>query len=122
MGEGRDSLEAFVAGKSAYSIALLKHFISRFTKVGKVTAIPAKTMIGIATDRRRIAYVTHIGRDFIRVVFPFPEPHASNLCFEKIAKVPGDVCQFNHHLRLMCEADINEEVYGFMKLAYELGK
>jgi hypothetical protein len=117
-----ESLEDFVAGKPAQSVALLHSFIDEFLRIGEVKAVPAKTMIGIATDRKRIAYVTRIGRDFIHVVFPFAAPHHNNLCFEKIAQVPGDGNQFNHHLRLYRKDDINVEVRGFMKLAYELGK
>jgi hypothetical protein len=118
----QESLEDFVAGKPAQSVALLHYFIGEFVRIGKVQAIPAKTMIGIATERRRIAYITRLGRDFIHVVFPFTESHQNNLCFEKIAQVPGDAKQFNHHLRLYQREDINAEVRGFMKLAYELGK
>ncbi|HTF19667.1 MAG TPA: DUF5655 domain-containing protein [Chryseolinea sp.] len=117
-----ESLEEFVAGKPAQSVALLHYFIEQFSRVGKVQAIPAKTMIGIATERKRIAYVTRVGRDFIHVVFPFTEPHEKNLCFEKIAQVPGDVKQYNHHLRLHRKEDLNNEVRGFMKLAYEEGR
>jgi hypothetical protein len=115
------SLEDFVSGKTASSVALLHYFIEQFSKVGRVQAIPAKTMIGIATERKRIAYVTQIGRDFVHVVFPFTRAYDDNLCFEKIAQVPGDVRQFNHHLRLKRTEDINEEVRAFMKMAYEQG-
>jgi hypothetical protein len=115
------SLNEFIAGKSPRSVALLHHFINQFKHIGKVTAIPAKTMIGIATDRKRIAYVTHLGRTFIRVVFPFTERYEDNLCFEKIAQVPGDARQFNHHFRMENEEDVNAEVLKFMKMAYEQG-
>ena len=118
----QESLEDFVAGKPAQSVALLHYFIEEFVRIGKVQAIPAKTMIGIATERKRIAYVTRVGRDFIHVVFPFTESYQNNLCFEKIAQVPGDTKQFNHHLRLYQREDINAEVRSFMKLAYDLGK
>lgn len=115
------SLREFIAGKSPRSVALLSHFISAFMRIGKVTANPAKTMIGIATDRKRIAYVTQLGRAHIRVVFPFNERYEDNLCFEKIAPVPGDARQFNHHLRLENEEDVNAEVLKFMKMAFEQG-
>lgn len=116
------SLEDFLTGKPAETVALFHHFVEQFSRVGAVRILPAKTMIGIATDRKRIAYVTRIGRDFIHVVFPFAKPHEDNLCFEKIAQVPGDVHQFNHHLRLKQKEDVNKEVRTFMKLAYEEGK
>ncbi|MGC3945071.1 MAG: DUF5655 domain-containing protein [Chryseolinea sp.] len=116
-----ESLEAFISGKPAESVALFHHFVDQFSKFGKVQAIPAKTMIGIATPRKRIAYVTRIGKDFVHVVFPFPTPHHDNLCFEKIAQVPGDAHQFNHHLRIKSKQDVNKEVLRFMKLAYDEG-
>lgn len=115
------SLDAFLSGKPTETVALFHHFIDRFSKIGTVRAIPAKTMIGIATERKRIAYVTRIGKDFVHIVFPFQQPYHDNLCFEKIAQVPGDDQQFNHHLRIKSKQDINGEVLRFMKLAYELG-
>ncbi len=78
-------------------------------------------MIGIATPRKRIAYITQLGKSFIHVVFPFEKPYSDNLCFQKIAQVPGDTKQFNHHFRMLAKADINKEVLTFMKLAYKLG-
>lgn len=116
------SIEEFLAGKSPVSIRLLHHFIGVYKQIGNIQAIPAKTMIGIATNRKRIAYVTQLGRHHIRVVFPFPSSYPDNLCFEKIAQVPGGVRQFNHHLRIESEEDINGEVLQFMKKAYEEGK
>jgi hypothetical protein len=54
----------------------------------------------------------------VDIVFPFDKPYDDNLCFRKIAQVPGTQ-QFNHHLRLMNKDDVNKEVLHFMKLAYE---
>jgi hypothetical protein len=95
---------------------LFEHFISEFKKVGKVTLKPAKTMIGIANDNKRIAYVTQLGKSFIHVVFPFKQPYPDNLCFQKIAQVPGEQ-QFNHHFRMLELSDVNAEVRKFMKKA-----
>ena len=80
---------------------------------------PAKTMIGIATSQKRIAYITQFGKNFIHVVFPFEKPYADNLCFQKIAQVPGDDKQYNHHFRMLAKEDVNREVIKFMKLAYK---
>ena len=115
-----NSLDDFLSRKSDYTIALFNHFISQFQKIGKVTVHPAKTMIGIATPRKRIVYITQLGKNFIHVVFPFEEPYADNLCFKKIAQVPGDQ-QHNHHFRMLAKEDVNDEVKKFMKLAYQLG-
>ena len=76
-------------------------------------------MIGFAA-KTRITYVTRLGKNFVDIVFPFSKPYHDNLCFHKIAQVPGQQ-QFNHHFRMCSEEDINEEVLHFMKLAYEAG-
>lgn len=112
------SVEQFLQGKSAPALALYHHFLQVFRQVGPVHLHPAKTMIGIAGAGRRIAWITAIGRDFIHVVFPFPEPHNDNLCFQKMVPVPGDDKQYNHHFRMYAKEDVNEEVQAFMKLAY----
>ena len=114
-------LDDFLNGKSEHTLELFRHFVKEYQKVGKVTLHPAKTMIGVATSRKRIAYITQLGKNFIHVVFPFEQPYRDNLCFQKIAQVPGDAKQFNHHLRILSKEDINDEVKQFMKLAYTLG-
>jgi hypothetical protein len=113
-------LDDFLKGKSEHTLELFRHFVKEYQKVGKVTLHPAKTMIGVATSRKRIAYITQLGKNFIHVVFPFEQPYRDNLCFQKIAQVPGDI-QCNHHLRILFKEDINDEVKKFMKLAYTLG-
>ena len=115
------SLNDFLHGKSLQTVELFHHFIDEYRKVGKITIHPAKSMIGIATPRKRIAYITQLGKNFIHVVFPFETPYRDNLCFQKIAQVPGDDKQYNHHLRILAKEDVNAEVKKIMKLAYKLG-
>ena len=115
------TIEDFLQGKSDYTRDWFNYFIEQYQAIGNISIHPAKTMIGIATPRKRIAYITQLGKNFIHVVFPFEEPYADNTCFQKIAHVPGDAKQFNHHFRMMTKEDINKEVKQFMKLAYELG-
>jgi hypothetical protein len=112
-------LMAFLHGKSEHTIALFHHFIQAFQKAGTVTVHPAKTMIGIANSHKRIAWITQLGKNFVHIVLPFPKPYEDNFCFQKIAQVPGDQKQFNHHLRIFFMDDVNDEVIGFMKLAYQ---
>ncbi|HEU5290999.1 MAG TPA: DUF5655 domain-containing protein [Cyclobacteriaceae bacterium] len=112
------TLEDFLNGKSDLTVSLFKHFIKEFKKIGNVTVEPAKTMIGIASSRKRIAYVTQLGKNFIHVIFPFKKPYAENLCFQKIARVPGAE-QYNHHFRMLSIEDVNAEVKRFMKMAFE---
>ena len=112
-------LAVFLNGKSDLTLELFEHFVAQFNKAGKVTLHPAKTMIGVANDNKRIAWITQLGKNFVHVVFPFQKPYPDNLCFQKIAQVPGDANQFNHHFRMYYKEDVNEEVMKFMKLAYK---
>jgi hypothetical protein len=96
---------------------LFHHFINEFENIGDITVDPTKTMIGISNAHKRIAWVTQLGKNFMHVVFPFKQPYEDNICFQKVAQVPGQQ-QFNHHLRVLNVEDINEEVFNFIRLAY----
>ena len=109
----------FLAGKSEITKALYHHFIDEFMRVGMITVHPAKTMIGVSNGTKRIAWITQLGKNFVHIVFPFTQPYEDNLCFTKIAQVPGDAKQFNHHFRMYLPEDVNEEVKQFMKLAFD---
>jgi len=108
----------FFADKSGHTAALYHHFIEQFNTVGSIKPEATKSMVGISNAHRRIAWVTQFGKNFIHIVFPFRQQHTYNLCFTKIAQVPGTK-QFNHHFRMLFTTDINDEVLGFMKLAYD---
>ena len=114
-----NTIHDFLSGKSDHTKSLFEHFINEYRNIGLVTLHPAKTMIGIANDKKRIAWITQFGKNFIHVVFPFSKAYPDNLCFQKIAQVPGDAHQFNHHFRIIYKEDINEEAIQFMKMAYE---
>ena len=113
------AIEDFLAGKSDTTLALFHHFVAACKSLGDLDLYPTKTMIGIAHAGKRIAWITQLGRNFVHVVFPFKQPYPDNLCFQKIARVPGDAHQFNHHFRMYDKEDVNEEVRGFIKLACE---
>ncbi|MEP6927441.1 MAG: DUF5655 domain-containing protein [Ginsengibacter sp.] len=119
IGHNNKIAEDFLKGKSDLTHALFHHFINEYRKLGVVTVHPAKTMIGIANANKRIAWVTQFGKNFIHIVFPLKKPYPDNLCFQKIAQVPGDDHQFNHHFRMYNPEDVNEEVIQFMKMAYD---
>jgi hypothetical protein len=112
-------LSDFLTGKPETALMLFDHFISEYGKIAPVTIHPAKSMIGIANPQRRIAWVTQFGKNFLHVVFPFDQSYEDNLCFTKIAQVPGQQ-QFNHHFRMLQKEDVNDEVRKFMRLSYEL--
>jgi hypothetical protein len=109
--------QKFLIGRSEHTLALFDDFIGEFQGIAPVTIHPAKTMIGIANSHKRVAYITQLGKNFIHVVFPFKERFDDNLCFQKIAQVPGEL-QFNHHFRMLHQDDVNDEVREFMKIAY----
>lgn len=113
------SLSGFFEGKGEHTVSLFRDFAGCFLELGDVTIHPTKSMIAFAAARR-IAYVIRLGKNFIDVVFPFDRPYEDNLCFRKIAQVPG-TSQYNHHLRLENKDDINAEVRRFMKMAVEKG-
>ncbi len=119
--DSNKTLNDFLRGKSEHTLSLFHHFVEQYKQIGSITLHPAKTMIGIATPRKRIAYITQLGKNFIHVVFPFEKPFPDNLCFQKIAQVPGDDKQFNHHFRMLAKEDVNDEVKEFMKLAFTSG-
>jgi len=112
-------LQAFLDGKSAVTLELLAHFLDEFGKAGDYSLHAAKTMIGISGAGPRIAWITQLGKKFVHVVFPFKQPYEDNLCFQKIAQVPGTDAQFNHHFRMYAKEDVNEEVMRFIKLALQ---
>jgi hypothetical protein len=110
-------LSDFLNGKSEHTLALFNHFISSFNTIGTVEVVPLKSMIGVDNGTKRIAYITQLGKNFIHVVFPFKQGYFDNMCFTKIPQVPGQQ-QFNHHFRMLNLDDVNDEVMGFMRLAY----
>lgn len=118
-GTGNDLTTAFLAGKSEHSLALFDAFVAAYEQLGTISLYPTKTMIGIEYKATRIAWITQLGKHFIHVVLPFSQPYPDNLCFQKIAEVPGQL-QFNHHLRILHKEDINEEVLRFMKMTMKV--
>jgi hypothetical protein len=107
-------LADFLKGKSTHTLSLFWHFVEKYQQLGNVTIHPTKSMIAFAAATR-IAYVIRLGKDFVDIVFPFDQPYRDNLCFHKIAQVPGSQ-QFNHHFRMCSVEDVNKEVLKYMKL------
>jgi hypothetical protein len=114
-----EKFSVFLTGKSTHTIILFNYFVEEYEKLGEVTLHQAKTMIGISNGNKRIAWITQLGKNFIHVVFPFKKEYPDNLCFQKIAQVPGDAHQFNHHFRMYTIEDLNEEVLQYMLMAYQ---
>lgn len=107
-------------GKPVEIRSLFDHFVREYQQIGNVTIRPAKSMIVVTTPRKGVAYIVP-RKNHIDVVLPFKKAYPNNFCFHKIAQVPIGPPQFNHHLRLVTEEDVNKEVKGFMRLAFEEG-
>jgi hypothetical protein len=108
-------LSDFLNGKTEYTLGLFRFFIDQLSELGDINLRATKSMIAIES-KISFAYITKLGKNFIHVVIPFNRAYEDNLCFTKIAQVPG-TDQFNHHLRIYFKEDINEEVKGFLKMA-----
>ncbi|WP_293313090.1 DUF5655 domain-containing protein [Pedobacter sp. UBA5917] len=105
----------FLNGKTEYTLGLFRFFMEQLAEIGEVKLRTTKSMIAIES-KSTFAYITQLGKNFVHVVIPFDQAYEDNLCFTKIAQVPG-TSQFNHHLRIYFEEDINEEVKSFLRLA-----
>ncbi|QDW28184.1 hypothetical protein FFJ24_008905 [Pedobacter sp. KBS0701] len=110
-------LSDFLKGKTEYTLGLFRFFIEQLAEFGEISLRPAKSMIAIES-KTPFAYITQLGKNFVHVVIPFDQSYKDNLCFTKIIQVPG-TNQFNHHLRIFFEEDINKEVKTFLRMAME---
>lgn len=110
-------IEQFLFRKREPTLMLLHHFLIQCHKCGDINIHPTKSMLGLVYKQRKIAWITQLGNNFVHIVFPFPIAYPDNFCFQKIAQVPGDQQQFNHHLRIYHPEDINEEVIKFIGIA-----
>jgi hypothetical protein len=64
------TLADYLSGKTEHTISLFRHFAQRYQEVGEVTIHPTKSMIAFA-GKKRIAYITRLGRDFVDITFSF---------------------------------------------------
>lgn len=117
---GDQTVADFLAGKSEVGLALFDHLVAKLEEIGPIKLYATKTMLAISSDIS-FAYIIGIGKNFVDVVLPFKTLYENNLCFRKMAQVPGSD-DYNHHLRLMFPEDLNEEVFGYLKKAYANGK
>lgn len=101
--------------KSELTISLYDDFIRKLSALGEIQIRPTKSAIALSVDVR-LGHIHRLGKDFVDIVFYFDKAYDDNLCFYKIANVPGST-QHNHYFRMMNEEDINEEVLKYMKMA-----
>ena len=110
----------YLAGKTVVSLGIFVHLISKFEEIGPIQLQATKSMIVISAAIK-FAYIIAVGKNFVDLVLPFKKHFEDNLCFRKVALVPGSN-DYNHHLRIMHPEDINEELFDYLKLAYANGK
>ncbi len=111
------TLADFLKGKSDHTRMLFDYCIEQLRQIGPFELHPAKTRISFAAGIR-FGAVHQLGKNFIDLVFYFDQPYRDNLCFHKIAQVPGEQ-QFNHYFRMLLPEDLNEEVRSYFKLALD---
>ncbi|MBL7720310.1 MAG: hypothetical protein JNL72_15845 [Flavipsychrobacter sp.] len=102
-------------GKSELTIALYDHLIREMAQLGEVQVRPTKSAIALST-KVRFGHIHRLGKNFVDLVLYFDEAHNDNLCFYRIANVPGST-QHNHYFRMMEPEDVNEEVRSYIAQA-----
>ena len=116
---GNVALAEILKGKSEYTLSLFEHFVTEYRQIGEVTMHAGKGPISLAA-RKRIVYISRLGKNFMDVVFRFKEAYTDNLCFNKINQIAGRGDYF-HHLRIYFKEDINDELRLYMAKAYRNG-
>ena len=111
------SIADFLKNRSDDVIAMYDHFVRELSALGDVQIRATKTAIALTADVR-LGDIRRIGKDFIDICLYFDKAYEDNLCFYKIANVPGST-QHNHYFRMFHIEDLNEEVLKFMKMAVD---
>jgi hypothetical protein len=106
-------------GKSAFVVDMYEYFIEQLRTMGDFQLNATKSHIALS-GKVRFGHIHRLGKDFVDIVFYFDKPYSDNLCFHKIANVPGST-QHNHYFRMCSEEDVNEEVKMYMKKALDAG-
>lgn len=109
----------FVKGKSAVTIDLYEYFIEELRCLGDFQLYATKSAIALS-GKVRFGHVHRLGKDYVDIVLYFDKAYNDNLCFHKIANVPGSD-QHNHYFRMYSKDDLNDEVLGYMKMALDKG-
>lgn len=107
--------------KTPEALALYHAFVAAFREEGAAGVASTKSMLVVEGPDGHAAYITQLGKNFLHVVFPFSQSFPDNLCFQKIAQVPGQQ-QYNHHFRMLLPEDVNDEVRAFMRRSLKPGR
>lgn len=115
---GNYTVDDFLEGKPAESVALFHAFLDEYRKIGPFQLHPVKTRVALLT-KMRFCSVNKIGPDHIDIHLVLTEPFEHTLCFYKIDNLANRF--FVHHARLYDAEDISAELIYYMTMAYEVG-
>jgi len=115
---GSYTLDDFLKGKPAKSVALFNFFLAEYKTIGPFELHPVKTRVALLT-KMRFCSINKIGTDHIDIHLVLTALFADTLCFHKIDNLANRF--FVHHARLYNKDDINQELKKYMAMAYEVG-
>jgi hypothetical protein len=114
------SLADHLKGKSVTTIELYDQLVRQLSAMADIQVRPTKSAIAFATDVR-FGYIHRLGKDYVDLVLCFNRAYEDNLCFHKIANVPGSD-QHNHYFRMRSAEDLNDEILMYIGKAIEASK
>lgn len=109
------TLSDHLKGKSELTIGLYDYLVREMTALGDIQIRPTKSAIALST-KVRFGHIHRLGKNFVDLTLYFDKAYEDNLCFYKIANVPGST-QHNHYFRMMAEEDVNDEVREYIRMA-----
>jgi hypothetical protein len=115
---GGYTVDDFLKGKSAQSVALFHDFLSQYRKIGPFDLHPVKTRVALLTQMR-FCSINKIGTDHIDIHLVLTQLFEDTACFYKIDNLANRF--FVHHARLYNKDNITDELKKYMAMAYEVG-
>jgi hypothetical protein len=115
---GGYTVEDFLRGKPAASIALFHFFLDEYRRIGPFELHPVKTRVALLTQMR-FCSVNKVGKNYIDIHLVLTQPFDGTTCFYKIDNLANRF--FVHHARLHARPDISDELRKYMAMAYEVG-
>jgi hypothetical protein len=115
---GGYTVDGFLAGKPAKSVALFHFFLSEYRKIGPFELHPVKTRVALLT-KMRFCSINKIGIDHIDIHLVLTQFFGDTLCFYRIDNLANRF--FVHHARLYNENHLTDELKKYMAMAYQVG-
>ena len=115
---GRFTVEDFLAGKSSKAVELYKHFAAAIEQLDEVITAPARTRIGFQV-RMIFAAVNRLNDDGLSAHVVMAR-RLERPRFTKIESISPR--NHVHHFVIHHAKEIDDEVKGWLREAYEVGK